>query len=332
MSSVPRVLALLALLLAATPGQAAQRPANPAVGAGMVCVSGSGLVCLDGDDLSPRWRALTGEHTLEPVIADGMVLVGGGAGLHAFAADTGTVLWRWRGRGLVFTPTVADGTAYAADRHGHLRALDLATGAPRWQRQLDGWSYPPAIVGGRLLTGGRAGVVRALDPADGRTLWRRSVGQELVYRPVAAGGLAVVTTFAGRVLAFTPDGDLAWEARDPVPSFSPAVAGPLLLFGGMDGRLRARRAADGAPVWEFAAAGQLAVPARHHPPSAQVALVDGDDNALVLDRADGRPLARLAVPGRALGAPLYRAGTGWIIFFDRDGTISHRSVSQSRAE
>ncbi|MDX1610384.1 MAG: PQQ-binding-like beta-propeller repeat protein [Halofilum sp. (in: g-proteobacteria)] len=320
---------LAALLLALAVGvQAAQRPANPAVGAGLVCISGAGLVCLDAADLSPRWRALEGAHTLEPVIADGVVLVGGGAGLHAFAAADGRPLWQWRGQGLVFSPMVAGGTAYAADRHGRLRALDLATGAPRWQRRLDGWSYPPALVGGRLVTGGQAGVVRALDPADGRTLWRRDAGQELVYRPVAAGGRAVLTTFAGRVLAYEPDGTLAWAARDPVPSFSPAVAGPLLLFGGMDGHLRARRVDDGAAAWELVAAGQLAVPARYHAASAQAALIDGDDRALVVDAPAGRLLVRQSVPGRGLGSPVYRSGTGWIVFSRHDGTIAHHRVSE----
>lgn len=332
MSRALQALGLVALMLAASAVEAARYPANPAAGAGLVCLSDSGLVCVDADDLSARWRALADAHTLEPVIADGMVLVGGGAGLHAFDAATGEARWQWRGEGLVFSPTVAGETVYVSDQGGRLAALELATGAPRWQRDLGGWSYPPAVLAGRLVTGGRDGVVRALDRASGGTLWRYDAGQELVYRPVAAGGRAIVTTFAGAVIALEPDGSVAWRASDPVPSFSPARAGPLLLFGGMDGRLRARRVADGTRVWEFRAAGQLAVPARHHAASGRVALVDPDGHAVVLDRADGRMLARVRIPGAPLGGPLHRPGSGWIVPYRADGTVGYLSVSQAGAD
>ena len=325
-------LGLIALVVVATTAGATSYPANPATGAGLVCVSNSGLVCLDADDLSLRWRALDGAHTLEPVIAGGLVLVGGGAGLQAFDAGSGERRWHWRGDGLVFSPTVDDGTAYVSDRGGQLVALDLATGTPRWRRDLGGWSYPPAVVSGRLVTGGRDGIVRALDPASGVTLWRRAAGQELVYRPVAAHGLAVVTTFAGRVLALEPDGDPAWQARDPVPSFSPSVAGPLLLFGGMDGRLRARFALDGAKAWEFGASGQLAEPARYHARSGEIALIDPDGHVAVLERARGRLRARARVPGAPMAGPIHRPGSGWIVPYRADGTIAYLPVSDRSAD
>ena len=320
------------LLAIATTTHAATYPADPALGAGLLCVSDGGVVCLDAKDLSVRWRALGDAHTLEPVIAGGLVLVGGGAGLHALEADTGERRWHWAGEGLVFAPTIGADTAYAADRAGHVVALELEHGSVRWQRDLGGWSYPPAVVGGRLVSGGREGVVRALAPGDGATLWRHELGQELVYRPVPAAGLAVVTTFGGRIVAYAPDGRIAWQARDAVPSFSPAVAGPLLLFGGMDGRLRARVAATGAKAWDFQASGQLARPARHHAASDEVALVDADGHAFVLDGATGRLLLRVRIPGPPTGGPVHRPGAGWIVPYRDRGTMRYLPLSQTSAD
>lgn len=325
-----RVVVLLAALSATA--DAATYPTRPAVGAGLVCVSDSGLVCLDGGDLTVRWQALAGEHTLEPVIADGMVLVGGGTGLHAFHAASGEQRWHWRGKGLTFTPSVDRDTAYVADQEGRLLALDLATGAPRWQRELAGWSYPPAIVAGRLVTGGREGVVRALDPADGQTLWRRELQQELVYRPVAVDDMAVITTFDGRILALDAEGTTIWTARDPVASFSPVPAGDLLLFGGMDGRLRARHVDDGRLVWQVEATGPLALPARQHAPGSQAALVDADGNAIVVDMRSGEVVLRTPLPGKPVSAPLYRDAGGWVAFSRRGGTIARMDLSNQGAE
>ncbi len=323
-------LALL-LILSATAG-GAEYPARPAVGAGLVCVSDAGLVCFDEDDLAVSWEALEGEHTLEPVIAGGMVLVGGGSGLHAFAAGSGKRRWHWRGKGLVFTPSVERDTAYVADQDGQLLALDLAAGTPRWRRNLDGWSYPPAVVAGRLVTGGREGVVRALDPVDGRTLWRHQTGQELVYRPVAVGDRAVVTTFSGRVLALDPDGESVWIARDPVASSSPVRSGNLLLFGGMDGHLRARGIEDGRLAWRIRAAGPLILTARHHAPVDRSALIDADGNAIIVDTRSGTVVTRLSVPGKPVSAPLYRHARGWVVFFRERGTIDWLPLSQLQAE
>lgn len=329
--ALPRSALALLLTLSVTAG-GAEYPARPAVGAGLVCVSDAGLVCFDEDDLTVRWQVLEGEHTLEPVIAGGMVLVGGGAGLHAFEAGSGEQRWHWRGKGLAFTPSVERDTAYVADQDGQLLALDLATGTPRWRRSLDGWSYPPAVVAGRLVTGGREGIVRALDPADGRTLWRHEMEQELVYRPVAVGDRAVVTTFSGHVLALDPEGETVWMARDPVPSFSPVRAGNLLLFGGMDGRLRARNIDDGRLAWRIRAAGPLVLPARHHAPVDRSALIDADGKVIVVDTHNGDAVARLSVPGKPVSAPLYRHARGWVVFFRERGTIDWSSLSQMQAE
>lgn len=322
---------LLAAL--ALPAQGASYPAQPALGDGVICVSDAGVVCLDRAEPSRQWAALNGEHTLEPVIAGPVVLVGGGAGLHAFDAASGEPLWQWRSDGLVFPPTVDDGVVYASDENGRLRALELSTGRRLWQRRFDGWSYPPAVVQGRLVTGGRGGVVRALSAADGTTLWQQSLQQELVYRPVAAGQLAIVTTFDGRIVAFDGEGERAWTARDPVASFSPAVAGDLLLFGGWDGRLRARRLTTGESIWSRKIGNsQLDLLVRVAADGAGIGLTTPDGEVLLLHPDSGRIERRTApIPGR-IGTPFRGPGDGWVILVRRSGTIAPIGLSHLLAD
>jgi len=310
------------LLLAALSANAANYPQQPAVGEVAICVSDGGLFCMDPADPARQWSALIGEHTLEPVLAGDKALVGGAAGLHVFEATTGERRWQWRGNGLVFPPTVANGVVFASDEHGRLRAMDLGTGRVLWQRRFDGWSYPPAVIGDRLVTGGRDGVVRALDPADGATRWQQPLEQELVYRPVAAGGLAIVTTFDGAVTAFDREGERVWTARDPVPSFSPAVAGDLLVFGGWDGRLRARRLETGELVWtQDIGGGQLELPAGTEPGGTRVGVRSPGGELLLLDRESGDIRHRTPSRDGQIGAPFHHPGRGWATVVVRSGTI-----------
>ncbi|MDZ7829889.1 MAG: PQQ-binding-like beta-propeller repeat protein [Halofilum sp. (in: g-proteobacteria)] len=311
------------LVLHAAAAGAARYPGQPARGDGLVCVSVHGVACVDRESGALRWSALAGEHTLEAVIAGGRVFVAGSGGLRVFRAGTGELEWRWRSGAMVFPPTVAGGVAYTGDETGRMWALDADSGDVLWERRFEGWSYPPALVGDTLVTGGRGGIVRGLDAATGATRWRRAQSQELVYRPIAAGGLAVVTTFDGTVAAYRADGSEAWRHRDPVASRSPAAGGGLLLFGGLDGRLRARDAADGRLLWsrDFGE-GRLQRPAVFGPDARRAALHTPDHRIVVLEVRSGRPLLQIDVPPGTRGTPLFLAGRGWTVVVHRAGTFS----------
>jgi len=320
------------LVLHAAAAGAARYPHQPARGDGLVCVSMQGVTCVDGEAVTP-WSALAGEHTLEAVIAHGRVFVAGSGGLRVFHAATGEVAWRWRSGAMVFPPTVADGVVHVSDETGRMWALDADSGEPLWERAFDGWSYPPALVGNTLVTGGRGGIVRGLDPATGLTRWRRAQSQELVYRPIAAGERAVVTTFDGSVAAYRADGSEVWRHRDPVASLSPAFAGGLLLFGGLDGRLRARQAADGRLLWsrDFGA-GQLHLPASPGPDGEQLALHTPDHRITVLDAASGQTRWSMDAPRGTVGTPFFLPGRGWTVTVRRSGTLSLVTLSHPPAD
>lgn len=320
-----RQLALLLFFFPAAGGaDTVAYPAQPATGAGVTCVSDAGIHCFDAPGSAPAWQALEGVRTLEPVIADGRLFVASSRGLFAFDAASGAQLWHRPSDGLVFPPVVAGGTAYAGDAAGGFAALEAATGAPRWRRAFPGWTYPPALVGEILVTGGREGVLRGLDRASGATRWRLELGGEPVYRPVATATGALVTTFDGSVLTVNADGDVVWRVRDAVASGTPAVADGRAYLPGLDGRVRARRTADGALLWTR----DLGAPAvgPGHAAMGRLGLTTRDGDVLVLDTANGARCTRAAPPGAPRGNPVPGPGGAWVVLEQHRGSLQWREV------
>lgn len=270
--------------------------------------------------MDKRWGALPEVHTFEPLISQDAVILGSTSGLHVLDSSDGAARWRWRCGGEVFSPAVDGSVVYVTDRTGQVAAMGLDDGDVVWTRQLDGWLYTPALVAGRIITGGRAGVVHALDRDTGETLWMRKLDQELVFRPVAVDGGVVVTTFKGSIIRLDRDGRVRWRQRDPSPSFSPTVAGELLLFGGMDGVLRARDSRTGRLRWAVQLSGKLAIPAQAH--GRQVAVVSPDGTFALIDAGDGSVLTSVSIPGKPVGGP-FRAREGmWRAVYRGAGIIS----------
>lgn len=270
--------------------------------------------------MGKRWSVLPDIRTFEPLISGNAVIVGSTSGLHVLDSSDGSVRWHWRGSGDVYTPAVDGNVVYVTDRAGQIAAMELVDGDVNWTRQLEGWLYTPALVGGLVITGGRAGIVYALDRNTGETVWTRELDQELVFRPVAVDDGVVVTTFKGSVLRLDQAGRIHWKERDAAPSFSPSVAGDLLVFGGMDGVLRARDSRTGRLRWRVELSGQLAMPARAH--DSRVAVVSPDGIFALIDAVDGSVLARVPVPGKPLGAPVRSPQGTWRVFRRDLGTIS----------
>jgi outer membrane protein assembly factor BamB len=79
-----------------------------------------------------------------------------------WTADVGTALSR---------PVIADGIVYVGGDDGWVRALDARTGDRRWRQSVDAAAGTPWLVDGRLHVPTGDAVV-ALDPADGAERWR----------------------------------------------------------------------------------------------------------------------------------------------------------------
>lgn len=204
--------------------------------------------------------------------------------LVAFAAATGTQLWRsaegtqsdesWvtrpvveDGMLLLLRETWSDLPGMSLDRRGVLHAIDAATGTPRWQYGTDhvgelrnrAW---PAAAGGVVCYSG-IDTYAALDIATGRKLWSRqhdTIAGPLPFgAPVMTASTIYLPDMAGRVSALEArTGKLRWkEAASEHPPGQPCLAlgGGLLVSyqnGGLatrNSRITAYDAATGAQRW-----------------------------------------------------------------------------------
>lgn len=311
---------MLCAVVCAPSAGAALYPSQPASTAGLLCVSESGLSCFDPGDMALRWRALRGNYTFKAVITNAAVLAGSSTGLHVRHAADGSPHWNWNSGRATASPVVSSGTVYAAGHGGRIAALDLANGDLKWSRRLDGRVYTPAILGGQVVAGRRTGNVETLSAASGATLWRHTLQDKLVARPVALDDRIIVTSFDGSVVSLSPSGEVLWEKQDPAPSFAPAVGDELLVFGGMDGKLRARHPTTGKLLWQAELSGQLSIPARLRGERVAVATPDGE--LAIIHADDGTVLARAALPGAPLGSPVPLESGEWRVFFRDAGEIS----------
>lgn len=147
---------------------------------------------LDARTGKPLWQAATGIVSSTPVIANGVVYVGGyNPGLYAVNAANGHILWRVDTTpARVYMPTVAQGVVYfSADG---VYAVDAATGHIRWRQALGASPSVAftdvALAHGALYLGRTSGdgvsTLYALNPSDGAILWQRG-GLNQVGPPVA---------------------------------------------------------------------------------------------------------------------------------------------------
>ncbi|RTR06419.1 PQQ-binding-like beta-propeller repeat protein [Halomonas nitroreducens] len=304
---------LLLTCLAARGGQADVRyPANPVVTPTAVFASHDGVVRFDRDGGAAIWRSLAGEQTFEPVPVGERLLVGTSAGLVALDAVSGDPVWRRFAGTSVFSPTVAGEVAYVAGRDGSLRALDIATGEVRWQRRFTGWVYPPALHGGVLVTGGQAAELVGLDPQSGEERWRRSLGQELVYRPVAGRHGVFVTTFAGILWAIDPaDGEVRWLHRDDVVSDSPSVVGDELYLPRFDGLVQGFDQASGEGIGRYRLGSDALMPVSTD--EGYVVASDGAGRVAVLKRQGLVPTSKVELsPAPSLPPRLCAGHLLWV--------------------
>ena len=228
-----------------------RRPCGPGVfsdllGAGervFVQTNEDSVLCLDRQSGRTLWAYASHDTSgprrnkqLSPALAGDLLLyVDSRSTLRALRAADGKPAWE-----LPFdepdrtSVSVWRGTAYVGTRDRVLYAVDPATGAVKSRLAVPGVDWPPlscserGVLGWASLTDTIEGKVNwhwrllAFDPAIRRVLWSKDApGQERVegrgdewnsFRPLILGGLAVVGTFQGHVLAYDLEsGELAWQ-------------------------------------------------------------------------------------------------------------------------
>ncbi len=253
------------------------------------------LAALDPDDGSEVWRLAGSPFTTPPVVAEGLVFLGGGDdNLYAVDAASGAIRWRFAaGNGSTGQgPAVVDGVVYLPADEVGIYALDAQSGEERWLAEIPGqYLSSPAVVDGVVyVAGDYAGRLVALDAATGELLWGAPKNQA---RPAVADGV-VYTKWSGEMYAHdAATGDDIWSAHPTQSSFSTdtIVVGDLVYAGDQHGNVYALDGATGDVRWTAAAGSWVEEVAAA---KGIVYAVLSYDNALVaLDAATGVEIWRV---------------------------------------
>ncbi len=243
---------------------------------------------LDGAWVNGQFHAAdwTGGLQPSPVVADGIVYVGGADGfVNALDAETGIELWRFETTGSVSAaPAVAEGKVFFGEIDGfdEFFAVDRITGNPIWRSREYGTVWVSAAYSNhRLFFGDTDGIMYAVDPDSGKCLWRYDTARDTpkenlpegtphrhgyppgVYSNPASDGTTVYTgSWAGYYLALDQiTGRLLWrtQTNDGNPegglpdSAAPVLWRDHLYVQKLGSVLAALRRTDGKIEWEWRA-------------------------------------------------------------------------------
>ena len=252
-----------------------QSGGNPAKSMGQLALGDSPVrawtASIDGGSDRERLGA-------SPVVADGkLFVVDVTATVHAFAADTGTVLWSAemssakKNRGSRFGGGVSydDGKVYATDGLGDVVAFNAADGKEIWRTKPGGpLRGAPTVANGSLYVLSQDNQLFALSQADGKTQWAQSGTLETqgvfgVAAPAVSQGSIVAGFSSGELSAYRyENGRVLWgdalsrtSITTSVSSLSDIDADPVIDQGrvyavGQGGRMVALDLSTGQRIWE----------------------------------------------------------------------------------
>lgn len=111
--------------------------------------------------------------------------------------------------------------------------------------------FTPVVVDGAVYAVG-AGAIARFDEASGKPLWRVETGRKLSGGVGVGGGLVLVATPKGEVLAYDPDGKEVWQARISAEVLSaPQASDGIVVVRAVDGRIFGLDAHDGKRKWVY---------------------------------------------------------------------------------
>ncbi|MCG8455438.1 MAG: PQQ-binding-like beta-propeller repeat protein, partial [Holophagales bacterium] len=164
--------------------------------------------------------------------SEGRIYQGTGAGLLVLDAATGRPVWKLEGGAVDAAPALdaAHDRLVFGDRDGRVRAVALEDGEPAWEVRAAGAVLGrPIAAEGRVFFGATDGALYALRTADGSALWKaRAEGR--VGAPALLGGLVIVPSCGGRVLAVAADSGREMWRRPRGPCVVAAWAGRDSIF------------------------------------------------------------------------------------------------------
>jgi outer membrane protein assembly factor BamB len=153
------------------------------------------------------------EPDQSPIVADGLVFVGGGdGGIHAYDATNGAWVWDYFTDEVTTTstPAYADGVLYASSEAA-IYALRARDGQLIWKHGIScGGPQSLLLEGGALFVGGCAVLRMSLN--DGSVVWRANDMSCFDRCQIASDGTRIfVPTAAGVTAVAATDGALLWS-------------------------------------------------------------------------------------------------------------------------
>jgi len=280
-----------------------------------------GILGDSAPERAPDWTFTAGAYVdCNPVVADGVVYVGDGAGLfHAVNAKDGTQRWTVRAGGtrpIFGRPLVISDTVYVGSSDGTgICALDTADGRTRWTYSQAGAVYSGITTdGGIIYFGSQDDCVYALDAATRRRRWLFRTGRDVQSTPAVADGIVYFGSQDKCVYAVdAATGRHRWTyTTGGYITSSPAVADGKVYIGCGDHNVYALDAATNDIDWVQPTGGEIYW--------SSPALADGllyigstDGKVYALDTArNGHPRWITPLSGQVQGSPAVSAGTLYV--------------------
>lgn len=152
----------------------------------------------------------------DPGVSNGTAAAAGPTSRPAelWAVDLDTALSR---------PVVADGVLYVGG-DGTVHALDARTGDPRWERSVDGAVDTPWVHDGQVFAP-VDGAVAALDASDGAVVWSTETPDRAAFLVAPSGPYWLADGDSPAVVALADDGTDRWRTDLADPWALPLLAG-----------------------------------------------------------------------------------------------------------
>lgn len=187
---------------------------TPVIANGVVYVatasSGQGLVYAlnagNGAVLQQYQVPTGGAIYNEPVVVNGVVYIADAdTHLYAFAANTGTLIWRSQSLGNFgqSSPAVANGIVYVGSANHNIYAVNASNGALVWSFATNNTvNSSPAVANGVVYVGSQDSTLYALDASTGQLLCADPVLGAIESSPAVADGMVYVGDDSGYFNAF----------------------------------------------------------------------------------------------------------------------------------
>jgi len=171
-----------------------------------------------------------------------------------------TVAWTINTHGLIeFPPAIAGGVAYAINKFGNGKAIELGTHKVLWELKLDPKNHggkktvtAPAYYEGKVYGAFLDGYVAAGDVKTGKEAWLRNLHSHLESSPLPVDGNVYLGTNSRKVVALdAADGKTVWTFDAPAAvKASPSWDDGNIFVGDFESTMLALDAKTGKSVWK----------------------------------------------------------------------------------